>query len=619
MNSQSTNSSVDDKLYRIRHSLAHVLAQAVLDMRPTSKLGFGPPIADGFYYDFLLSESLSESDFPEIERRMRKILKKDQRFYHENLPIEEALHRINEMQEPHKHEYAEELVSKKNLDKLSFYRNGSFVDMCEGPHVNSTKEIPRDGFKLRNIAGAYWRGDSRGVMMTRIYAWAFSSKEELTEKVVAWEEAQSRDHKRLGRQLDIFAFDNDIGSGMPLWLPNGTVIRDELEKLAVELEFKAGFQRVVTPHLAKEELYLKTGHLPYYQENMFPFMEFIDKKIRSDSVNTETPTVKDRYVLRPMNCPHHHKIFASRPRSYRDLPLRLAEYGQVYRWEESGAVNGLVRVRGMCMNDAHIYCSAEQVKDECKAVMAMYQKIYNILGIKQDKYFFRLSLHDPNDPGKKEKYVDDPSAWHNTELVMREVLDELQLNYTDGIGDAAFYGPKIDVQFTTVTGRNETISTIQLDFVQPKRLQITYKGADGHSHTPYVIHRAPLSTHERMVAFLIEYYGGAFPVWLAPIQVQIITVSDRFLDYANEIKDLLRNQFVRAEHASMGETVARKIREGITRKIPNLLIIGSKEKDYRTVSLRQYQDSKQITMPLERFNTILLEAIAKRQALKINN
>ncbi len=377
-----------DELYKIRHSLAHVLAQAVLEMRPGSTLGFGPPIRDGFYYDFILNEPLTEEDFPDLERRMKKIIKKGQRFYREDLGAEEALARIDEMGEPYKREYGTELIEKHGLEGLSFYRNGTFVDMCEGPHVDTTKALPRDAFKLRSIAGAYWRGDSDNVMMTRIYAWAFATKAELDDFVARWEVAQARDHKKLGRELGIFTIDNEVGRGLPLWLPNGTVIRDELETLAKELEFKAGYKRVATPHLAKEELYRRSGHLPYYAEDMYPAMEVLETPVAGSGAEAGSE-VKEAYRLRPMNCPHHHKVFAAEPRSYRDLPLRLAEYGQVYRFEDSGGVSGLVRVRGMCMNDAHIYCTPEQIKDEFKAVMAMYQTAYEILGL--DGYVVRLS------------------------------------------------------------------------------------------------------------------------------------------------------------------------------------------------------------------------------------
>ncbi len=601
-----------DELYKIRHSLAHVMAQAVLEMRPGSTLGFGPPIRDGFYYDFILAEPLTEEDFPDLTRRMKKIIKKGQRFDREELSAADALARIAEMGEPYKQEYGSELIDKNGLDGLTFYRNGPFLDMCEGPHVHTTKDIPRDGFKIRSVAGAYWRGNSDNVMMTRIYAWAFLDKETLDSHVEAYELALARDHKRLGRELGIYAIDNDIGKGLPLWLPNGTIVRDELENLAKELEFKAGYVRVATPHLAKESLYHTTGHLPYYAEDMYPAMELMEEADvdGEQAEGADGPRVKEAYRLRPMNCPHHHKVFDAEPRSYRDLPLRLAEYGQVYRFEDSGAVSGLVRVRGMCMNDAHIYCTAEQIKDEFKAIMGMYQEAYDILGL--DTFHVRLSKCDPQDPKGKEKYVDNPEAWQESEQILEEVLVELGIDFKVGIGEGAFYGPKIDIQFNTVTGREESVSTVQLDFAVPGRMNLKYVGSDGEEHTPYCIHRAPFSTHERMVAFLIEHYGGAFPTWLAPIQVQMLTVSEQYDDYANDIVRRLRGQMVRAELAPSNDTLPKKIRQGATRKIPNLLIIGEREVADGTVTLRRYGQRDQHTMSVEAFESALMQAIKRR-------
>ena len=602
-----------DDLYKIRHSLAHVLAQAVLEIRPGSTLGFGPPISDGFYYDFILSEPLTEDDFPALMQKMKKIIKKGQRFDREDLSAEDALARISEMGEPYKMEYGAELVEKNDLEGLSFYRNGPFLDMCEGPHVHTTKDIPRDAFKLRSVAGAYWRGNSDNVMMTRIYAWAFLDKETLDVHVEAFEEAQARDHKKLGRELGIYTIDNDIGKGLPLWLPNGTVIRDELENLAKELEFKGGYSRVSTPHLAKESLYHTTGHLPYYAEDMYPPMELLESALEGeDGEEGESVerVVKESYRLRPMNCPHHHKVFSAEPRSYRDLPLRLAEYGQVYRFEDSGAVSGLVRVRGMCMNDAHIYCTKEQIKDEFKSVMAMYQNAYRILGL--NNFHVRLSKWDPEDPKGKEKFVDNPQAWRDSEQVLEEVLNELAIDYEIGLGEGAFYGPKIDIQFNTVTGREESVSTVQLDFAVPERMGLKYVGSDGEEHTPFCIHRAPFSTHERMVAFLIEHFAGAFPTWLAPIQVQLLTVSEQYDDYANEIVARLRNQMVRAELAPSNDTLPKKIRQGATRKIPNLLIIGEREVADGTVTLRRYGHQLQQTLAVADFESVLINAIKQR-------
>ena len=607
MNAESSLNSQEDSdlLYRMRHSLAHVLAQAVLEIREGSTLGFGPPIADGFYYDFVLSSPITDEDFPEIERRMKKILKKGQRFYREELSVSEAYGRISEMGEPYKKEYAEELVQKNELDTLTFYRNGPFVDMCEGPHVDTTKDIPRDAFKLRSVAGAYWRGDSNNTMMTRIYAWAFPDKEALDSHIQAYELALQRDHKKLGKELELFSIDDEVGRGLILWMPNGTVIRDELEKLAKELEFKAGYQRVATPHIAKKELYETTGHLPYYADDMYPPMEL------HEHVSEENgEEIKEVYILKPMNCPHHHKIFDAVPRSYRDLPLRLAEYGHCYRFEASGAVGGLVRVRGMCMNDAHIYCTEDQLKEEIRNVIALYDTSYDILGLKN--YYFRLSTWDEEDPKGKEKYVDNPSAWEKSTKVLAEVLDELGRDYEFAKGEGAFYGPKIDVQFPTVTGRYESVSTVQLDFAIPSRMDLAYTGSDGMDHTPYVIHRAPLSTHERMVGYLIEHFGGAFPTWLSPVQVQVLTVSAEFESYASMIVDRLRGHYVRAELGSTGDTVSKKVRDGTVKKIPNLLVVGQREATEQTVTLRRYGVKKQESMSLDEFETRLLKTIHTR-------
>jgi threonyl-tRNA synthetase len=594
-----------DDLYKLRHSLAHVLAMAVLDLRPGTKLGFGPPIDDGFYYDFVLSEPLSDKDFPAIEKRMRQILKRNVKFEEEQLPVPEALERLEQMGEPYKREYAQELAESQNLDTLGFYRSGDFVDMCRGPHVPHTGKIPSGSFKLRSLAGAYWRGDSDNIQMTRIYAWAYPSKEELDEHVRQHQLALEHDHKKLGRELDLFEIDSElVGPGLPLWLPKGTVLRDELEKLAKELEFEAGYERIATPHLAKTDLYYMSGHLPYYQEHMYPFMDLVEK---DEDGNEE---VREQYVLRPMNCPHHHRVYAARPRSYRDLPLRYAEYGTVYRYEDRGALSGLLRVRGMTMNDAHIYCTEDQIKAEFIAVIEMHQRVYEILGLSD--YYMRLSTWDPDSEKGKEKYVDDPAAWEKTQNLIREAMDETGVPYVEGKGEAAFYGPKIDVQFRTVTGREETASTNQLDFAQPERMGLVYQGADNQEHRPYVIHRAPLGTHERFVAFLIEHYGGAFPTWLAPVQVRVLTVSDRFDDYARGIVRELRSEGIRAELDERHDTLGKAIRTAAAEKIPNTLVIGEREVEDQTVTLRRFGSREQETMSAADFRARVLRAIAER-------
>lgn len=597
----------NDRLYRIRHSLAHVLAQAVLQLRPGATLGFGPPIDDGFYYDFILPEPITDADFPELEKRMKRIIKQGQAFEREDLEPTEALSRIDAMGEPYKREYAEELLQRDGIDGLSFYTNGPFLDMCEGPHVDNTRQLPKGAFKLRTVAGAYWRGDSDNTMMTRIYAWAFESKEQLEAHVKAWKDAQARDHKKLGKDLDIFVVDELVGKGLPLWLPNGTVIRDELEKLMRELEFKAGYQRVATPHLTKADLYYLSGHLPYYADGMYPIMEL---KEEVDTEDGTTEVVKEAYCLRPMNCPHHHRVYSARKRSYRELPLRLAEYGQVYRFEDSGALSGLLRVRGMCQNDAHIYCTEEQVHDELVAVMDLHREVYEILGLSD--YYMRLSMWDPDDPKGKEKYVDDPEGWEKAEAILRKAMEATGLPFVEAKGEAAFYGPKIDVQFRTVTGREESASTNQLDFAVARRFDLTYVGGDNELHRPYIIHRAPLGTHERFTAFLIEHYGAAFPTWLAPVQVKVLCVADRFLDYANAIVADLRSHFVRAEVDTSGERMGKMIRTNTKRKIPNLLVIGEREVEEGTVTLRRYGVREQQTMPVAAFKARLLKAIATR-------
>ncbi|MFT4622562.1 MAG: threonyl-tRNA synthetase [Myxococcota bacterium] len=596
-----------DDLYKIRHSLAHVLAQAVLQLRPGATLGFGPPIDNGFYYDFILPEPFTEDDFPAIERAMKQIIKRGQAFEREDLPRAEAFARLDEMGEPYKREYAETLFADKGIDALTFYRNGPFLDMCEGPHVDNTRKLPKGAFKIRSLAGAYWRGDSNNVMMTRIYVWAFDTKENLETHVKAWRAAQARDHKKVGKDLDIFVIDEEIGKGLPLWLPNGTVIRDELEKLARELEFHDGYQRVATPHLTKVGLYYKSGHMPYYTEHMYPIMELKEERETEDGT---TEVVKEAYCLKPMNCPHHHKIFDARKRSYRDLPLRLAEYGQVYRFEDSGALSGLLRVRGMCMNDAHIYCTEDQIQDEFLKVMDLHRKLYEILGL--EDYYMRFSTWDPDDPKGKDKYVDDPEAWERSEGLVREAMVQSGLPFKEVKGEAAFYGPKIDVQFRSVTGREETASTNQLDFAVPKRFDLTYTGPDGAEHTPYCIHRAPLGTHERFVAFLIEHYGGAFPTWLAPVQVRVLTVADRFKPYAQVIVDGLRQHFVRAEVDPTSERMSKLIRTAASEKIPNVLVIGEREVEDGTVTLRTHGSREQHTMPQAEFEAKLLETIRTR-------
>ncbi|MCB9882988.1 MAG: threonine--tRNA ligase [Planctomycetes bacterium] len=590
----------DSKLYRWRHSLAHVLAQAMQEYRPGTVLGFGPPVDDGFYYDFILPEPISEEDLPKIEKLMRKILNRKQGFACEDLAPDQALAKLEAMGEPHKVEYAKELLQREGIDGLRFYTNGPFVDMCEGPHVENTEEIPPDCFKLHAVAGAYWRGDEKRAMMTRVYGWAFEDRAALKAYQEARAEALKRDHRKLGAELDLFVIDDDIGKGLPLWLPNGQVLCQELEKLAAEFEFQDGYLPVRSPHITKGKLYEISGHLTLYKTSMFPPM-----MLQEDE--GEEPTA---YYLKPMNCPHHHKIFAARMRSYRDLPLRLAEYGTVYRYEKSGSLHGLTRVRGMCMNDAHIYITEDQIREEFIRVMELHRRYYDLFGL--SNYYMRLSLWDPEDPKGKEKYVDDPPAWDYSQRRIREAMVEVGLPFEEVKGEAAFYGPKIDIQFQTVGLKEFTVSTNQLDFAVAKRFELEYTDRDGTQKTPYIIHRAPLGTHERFVSFLIEHFGGAFPTWLAPVQVRVLPLSEHFIEYADTVVDALRRHMIRAECDRSDAKLGKKIREGTTEKIPILLVVGEQEREHGNVTVRRYKIDEQRSFKIEAFVAQVRQEIAQR-------
>jgi len=565
-------------VYRLRHSLSHILAQAVLTIRPDAKMGFGPPVDSGFYYDFDFGNTpIYESDFKQLEETMQKIIKERQQFERLEKPIYEAVEELSAAGQKYKAEYAAHLAEAGYAPNgtLSFYRNGPFLDMCEGPHLSATNEVPKATFRLDKIAGAYWR--EKNPMLTRIYGLAFETPSELKDYIEKRELALQRDHRKIGKELDLFEFDEEIGSGLPLWLPKGTVIRDELEKWAKEEEFKGGYQRVTTPSISRQELYYTSGHLPYYKESMFPPMELEED---------------EKYYLRPMNCPHHHKVYASRMRSYRDLPLRLAEYGDTFRYEKRGSLSGLMRVRAMCMNDAHIYCSPLDVKRELKKVIEMYRLYYNHLRL--GDFRVRLSLHSKDNS----KFVNQEAEWLRSEEIVREVLSEMKIDFSEETGEAAFYGPKIDIQLKNVSGREETVSTCQLDFVMADRFGLSFTNHEGGTTAPYIIHRAPLSTHERMVSFLIEIYGGAFPTWLSPNQVQLVPVNETVIEYTKSIADQLRDLFIRAEVDSSGDSFNKKVRNAITSKTPNIWVIGSRECEERTITWRRYATKNQITLPL---------------------
>ncbi|MCB0336544.1 MAG: threonine--tRNA ligase, partial [Bdellovibrionales bacterium] len=580
-----------DHLYRIRHSLAHVLAQAVLSIRPEAKLGFGPPIDTGCYYDFRFGTPLSPEDFEAIEKKMRSIIAEKQVFEHQLVSVSEAIQYLESENEDLKVEYCKELAEGGET-QIGFYTNGPFKDMCAGPHVEHTGNIPPDCFAIDSLAGAYWRGDEKREQLTRIYLLAFESKKLLKEFKERRKLAEERDHRKLGKELELYTISEEVGPGLILWLPNGTVLREELETFAKEVEQRFGYQRVSTPHIARETLYYTSGHLPYYADGMFPPM------VLEDEAN---------YYLKAMNCPHHHMIYGVRPRSYRELPLRLAEYGCCYRYESSGSLSGLLRVRCLSMNDAHLYCTLGQVKDELKATFQLTLDYYNKFRFENIKV--RFSTHDP---AHKDKFVDNPELWKFSEKIVQEVIDELGIEVIEGPGEAAFYGPKLDFQATTALGREESISTTQLDFAQPLNFKLTYVAEDGKEQRPYVIHRAPLGTHERFLAFLIEHFGGAFPTWMAPTQVRIIPVNKECEDYAFELQRILRDKLYRAEVDTSDNSFNKKIRAAVTHKTPNMLIIGKQEVEAQTVTLRRYCTKDQIQLSRDAFVQRMEALVEKR-------
>ncbi|MFA6446155.1 MAG: threonine--tRNA ligase [Candidatus Paceibacterota bacterium] len=550
-----------ENIENIRHSLAHLLAAAVQEIYPDAKNTIGPAIDNGFYYDFEFITPPSENDLKKIEQKMREIAKKWSDFVREEKTEKEAKDFFKN--NPYKLELIGEIAKSK--EPITLYKSGNFSDLCRGGHVKNMKDVDLGGFKLSRIAGAYWRGDEKNKMLTRIYGLAFSSKDELTDYENKMIEAEKRDHRKLGKELSIFAFDNDVGPGLPLWLPNGGAMIEELEKLARDTEFAYEYERVKTPHLAKDSLYLTSGHLPYYEDSMYPPMEYEGGK----------------YYLKAMNCPHHHKIYSSEPKSYKDLPLRLAEYGTCYRHEKSGELFGLMRVRSMQMNDAHIYCTEEQFFDEFKKVIEMYMYYFKIFGI--DKYVMRFSKHSKENLGKK--YINEPELWIKTEEMVRKCLVDSKTPFVEVENEAAFYGPKIDVQIWSAIGREFTLATNQVDFAVPARFGLEYTDKDGTKKTPLCIHRAPLSTHERLIGFLIEHYGGNFPLWIAPEQVMIIPVKESAFQKADEIYKLLRNNMIRAKVDLSSDGFGKKIRNAKNYKIPYFIIIGDKDIEAGKITL----------------------------------
>ena len=576
-----------------RHSLSHILAQAVVEMFPDAKLGIGPTIDNGFYYDFDLPRTLIPEDLAILEKKMKHIVKQNQKFDHYVEPADKAIDYLKELHQDYKVELVSDL-KKGGETEVSFYRNGPFVDLCKGPHVESTGKIDLNAFKLDKIAGAYWRGDEKRPMLQRIYGLAFETREELDNYLAMRAEAEKRDHRKLGKELELFTFSENVGPGLPLWLPNGAVMIEELETLAKEMERKGGYDRVRTPHLTKGKLYEMSGHLPLYAESMYPPMKLDGE---------------DDYYVKPMNCPHHHMCYKAHPKSYRDLPLRYAEYGTCYRYEDSGALFGLMRVRSMQMNDAHIYCTESQFEDEFMAVTNLYFEYFKILGV--GKFVMRLSLHDPAKLDKK--YVNEPELWKRGEEMVRNVMKKTKIEFVEIADEAAFYGPKIDIEVWSAIGREFTLATNQVDFAVPKRMGLTYIDEHGEEKNPICIHRAPLSTHERLIGFLIEHFGGAFPTWLAPVQMVLVPVASSHEKYAEELRRQLFDSGLRVELMAAEETLGKRIREAEKKKVPYMLVIGDKEVESKSVAVRNYHTKEQEVMKVAAFMTMVKKEVEGRR------
>ena len=570
------------------HSTAHLMAQAVKDLFPKAKVTIGPAIENRFYYDFDVETPFTEKDLGMIEDKMRELASQKQEIARLEMTRDEAIDMFKKMDEPYKVEIISEIDPK---DKISVYRQNSFIDLCRGPHVPNTGMIKH--FKLLESSSAYWRGDEKNKVLQRIYGTAFHSKKGLKSYLHLREEAKKRDHRKLGKELNLYTFDDEVGPGLPLWLPKGTILVEELEKLAKETERKAGYVRVRSPHLTKGVLYERSGHLEHYKASMFPAMEI-------DGIE---------YYVKPMNCPHHHKIYASSPKSYRDLPVRMAEYGTCYRYEKSGQLFGLMRVRSMQMNDAHIYCTEEQFQEEFLAVCNLYLAYFDIFGI--EKYQMRFSVHDADGLGKK--YVSEPELWVRTEDAVRNALKSGHIDFVEIKGEAAFYGPKVDVQVWSAIGKEFTLATNQVDIAIPKRFDLTYTSPDGEEITPICIHRAPLSTHERFIGFLIEHFGGNFPLWLAPTQVIVLPISEKTEIYATAIHKQLIELGIRAELNNKPDKIGAKIREAELLKINVMLIIGAKENENNTVTVRKRFEKEQEEMTLSELSEILTLNINQRR------
>lgn len=570
----------------LRHSSAHLLAQAVKRKFPDAKLGIGPVISSGFYYDIDSPTPITAEDLPELEKEMRKIIAENVEVIRHDVSREEAAEIFKKIDDEYKLELLEAIPAG---EQVSLYEQGDFIDLCRGVHVPSTGKLKE--IKLLSIAGAYWRGDSNNKMLQRIYGTAFFKKEELKEHLRLLEEAKERDHRKIGKELNLFMNSQKVGQGLPMWLPKGATIRRIIERYIVDKEQKLGYDHVYTPVLGSVELYKTSGHWDHYQDGMFPVMSMDNEDL----------------VLRPMNCPHHMMIYKNGIHSYRSLPLRIAELGTMHRYEMSGALSGLQRVRGMTLNDAHIFVRPDQIKDEFKRVVQLVIDVYK--DFKIEDYSFRVSYRDPADT---EKYFDDDAMWNRAQTMLKEAMDEMGLDYVEAEGEAAFYGPKLDVQVKTAIGMEETLSTVQLDFLLPERFDLTYVGEDGKQHRPVVIHRGVVSTMERFVAFLIEEYKGAFPTWLAPVQVEVIPVSpDAHFDYADGVREKLVAAGFRVDIDSREEKIGYKIREAQMQKVPYMLVLGDKEVETGEVNVRKYGEQKSESMPFEEFIARLQEEVSK--------
>lgn len=595
----------------MRHSCAHLMAAAIHELWPAARFGVGPATEDGFYYDVEFPSEVGEADLPRIEQRMREIQRRDEPFVAATWPVQDALAWAHEHDQPYKVELIDRLRCYGRtepasgahedvgvgLDAVRMYRLGSYIDLCRGPHVASAGQI--GAFKLISLAGAYWRGDSSRPQLTRIHGLCFATQEALEQRLWELEEAKKRDHRTLGRQLDVFAMSEAVGAGLPLWLPNGTAIRLELERLARQFEGRDGYRPVSTPALAREALYLQSGHLPYYREDMYAPIEI----------------EAQRYYLRPMCCPHHHALYLSRPRSYRELPVRFSEYGHVFRYEPSGALSGLLRTRGFCQNDAHLYCREDQVKDEFVRVMRLHARYYELLGIRD--YHMRLSLPDLEGG---DKYVDDPQGWDKAVGLVREAMAESGLPCEEVPGEAAFYGPKIDFMIRSAVGQSYAISTNQLDFVASQRFGLVYTGSDGAEHPVYVIHRAPLGSHERFVAFLLEHYAGALPTWLSPLHAVVIPIAQRHAAYAQAVRERLMEReaptfdgCLRIEVDDSDERMQKKILRAQQAKTPYMLVVGDREAEQQTVAVRRRDGRHVPPRSIGQFAEGLLAEIAERR------